>query len=378
MRYRFLLLSSALLAVHAQAAPPTNDNCSGAAVITPGVTCVPVSGSVSGATPSLPAITCNGATGDASDDVWFRFTATNTTHTIEVTGGTGYDAVVDLRTGGCDGTNVACADETYDGETEVLTASGFTVGTTYYIRVYDYNTGPPASNTLSICISGSVAPTVPVNDECSGAVTLPVSAACTPTNGTTVNATQSGPIPGGCAGTPNDVWYRFVAPGTSAVVTVDGLGTNGGMALYSGSCASLSLLDCFNTSEHSFSGLSAGQTYWVRVYDYFGAGVSFNICVRNPPGNDDCSGAITLPMSAACNPVNGTLAGATYSATMFNICGDGRNDVWYRFVATGTAAEVEVYPSTGLDALFTMYSSDCANPAFVGCFNDHEAGMAEV
>jgi hypothetical protein len=65
------------------------------------------------------------------------------------------DAVVDLRTA-CPGTTIDCEDNGGgEGATEVLHATGLTIGNTYYLRVYDYTgaSNPPTTTTFTICIT---------------------------------------------------------------------------------------------------------------------------------------------------------------------------------------------------------------------------------
>ncbi|HRF81595.1 MAG TPA: hypothetical protein PL070_16075, partial [Flavobacteriales bacterium] len=83
-------------------AAPANDNCSGAIPVAIGSFCNPLYYSSIGATESLPGIACGGFTGNANDDIWFSFTATNANMTIGVIGAAGsgaentiYDAVLE-------------------------------------------------------------------------------------------------------------------------------------------------------------------------------------------------------------------------------------------------------------------------------------------
>jgi hypothetical protein len=129
-----------------------NDNCSGAISLTvdPDETCgSPTNGTSISATQSIPAISC-GLTGNADDDVWYSFEATGTSHIITVDGASNFDAVIDLREGACDGTNIACADATDNDGIEVITATGLTNGQTYYIRLYDYDS---SSGDFTICVT---------------------------------------------------------------------------------------------------------------------------------------------------------------------------------------------------------------------------------
>jgi hypothetical protein len=132
-------------------ASPSNDNCSGAIALTVyGSSCGgATNGDVSGATESLP-----GCVGTANNDVWFKFVATSASfHTVTVVGSSGFDAVVDVRSGACNGSSIACSDISGDGGTESVNLTGLTSGNTYYVRVYDYWSGIPETTTFTICIT---------------------------------------------------------------------------------------------------------------------------------------------------------------------------------------------------------------------------------
>ena len=135
---------------------PANDDCDGAVSLVPSPVCSPVAGDCAGATisgGSNPGPSCGGS--DASDDVWYSFVATATDHSIVVDPSAGYDAVVELRDGTCaSSSTLACRDEVAAGGEEQLDASGLTIGTTYFVRVYDWLAGAPLTTTFTICILG--------------------------------------------------------------------------------------------------------------------------------------------------------------------------------------------------------------------------------
>ncbi|HRD54729.1 MAG TPA: hypothetical protein PKY96_18995, partial [Flavobacteriales bacterium] len=128
---------------------PSNDACANAISLTPAATCNPVAGSSVGATQSAAPSTCSTFTSSAANDVWYSFTATRTSHRVTVAGQGAFDAIVDLRSGACNGTTVACVDATVNGQTEVLTVGGLTVGETYLVRVYGWAGGTGA---FTICV----------------------------------------------------------------------------------------------------------------------------------------------------------------------------------------------------------------------------------
>ena len=169
---------------------PVNDNCAGATLLTVGTTCSPTAGTVLDATSSLAAIDCATFTGDADDDVWYRFVATAASVTIFLDGSESFDGVIDLRSGACNGTNIDCMDNFIAGGDETLNATGLTVGTTYRFRVYDYETGFPLDPTFSVCVFAT--PAAPPNDLCTGAVVQSLSVGSTVTfNGNNLGATDS-------------------------------------------------------------------------------------------------------------------------------------------------------------------------------------------
>ena len=153
----------------------------------------------------------------------------------------------------------------------------------------------------------------PVNDVCSGAITLTVGATC---SNVLVSfdglQTDSGvPNPGCATYIGGDVWYQLVMPATGTVRietdTDDGSITDGGMAIYIGAdCNNLTLINCdddgnFNSSD-AFERIiivqPAGSTIYIRVWEYGGTGPGiFNICAiettpPTPATNDDCVDAI--------------------------------------------------------------------------------------
>lgn len=139
-----------------------NDNCSGAIALTAFSTPTcggATSGTTVGATDSgIGSFTCNGFTGNPDDDVWYSFVATSANHTITVVGASPLDAVVDLRSGTCNGSNIACADATTSGGTEVINATGLTIGATYLIRIYGYGTVSSGAGTFTICVTTTPPP----------------------------------------------------------------------------------------------------------------------------------------------------------------------------------------------------------------------------
>jgi len=375
---------------------PINDNCSGAQALTVyAATCgATTTGNVLGATQSIAAITCNSFTGAADDDIWYSFIATSDKHVITVVGSSSFDAVIDLRSGSCSGTNINCADLTTSGGTELITATGLIPGTTYFIRVYSFSSSVPATTTFTICVTTPA----PSNNDCSGATALTVyGATCgSATTGNVFGATQSlAAAP--CNGTADDdVWYSFVATAASHVITVVGsLSFDAVLDLRSGSCngSNITCLDASGTGATetlTATGLVSGTTYYVRVYHYYSAvptTANFTICVTTPtppaPANDDCSGAIALTVyGATCGgETTGNVASATQSIpsiTCNGSTGNANEDVWYSFVATGTSHNVTVVGSSNFDAIIDLRSATCSAGTNLFCSDSSFQGGTEV
>ncbi len=324
---------------------PANDNCAGAQPLTVGTSCNPFTADAAGATQSIAAIACNGFTGTADDDVWFSFVATQSAVTIEVTGSVDYDAVVDLRSGGCNGSNIACADAAYGGGTEFLSATGLTVGSTYYVRVFDWYDTPPPTTTFDICVYATPPP--PANDNCAGAITLTAGASCNPVTGTVVSATQSIAALSCNAFTgdaDDDVWYKFVANAGALTVKVAGSTSfDAVIDLRSGGCNGTNIACADATvaggvETIAATGLTVGATYYVRVYDY-GTGTpstpTFDICVYATPAapaNDEC---VDAPVATLNVPGDVTVTGDNTGATDSE--GLGFNTVWEAFTINACA-----------------------------------------
>ncbi len=268
---------------HTAPPAPPNDFCSSATSLTSSLSCNYIWGSTTGATQSIIGI----CTGTGDDDVWYSFTAVATEHTIKVQGATGFDPVIDIRSGACSGTNISCTDATGISGLETATLTGLTVGSTYMVRVYHFGSGS-GSGDFQICVTHTVPP-APANDFCSSAISLTSATSCNYISGSTTGATQS--IPGTCTGTgDDDVWYSFVASSTNHTVKVQGAtGFDPVVDIRTTpSCSGTNIMCTDNSGgagleTANLTGLTIGSTYMIRVYHYgTGAGTgNFQICLTH-------------------------------------------------------------------------------------------------
>jgi len=255
-----------------------------------------------------------------------------------------------------------------------------------------------ANDQDATCVVTSPAQTItacpPANDECSGAIALTVNSdlSCTTvTPGTIAAATASNVDPAACSGTENDdVWFSFVATGTThniQLTSVTGSTTDLYHSLWTGAdCGNLALVPgtCSDPNTSNPTGLTIGQTYYLRVYSWANAvhNSTFNVCIGSfppPPANDECSGAIALTVNSdfsCASQTPGTIAGATASTVDAAACGGTENDdVWFSFVATSTSHRIQLnnvvgstsdlYHSlwTGADCgTLTLVPGTCSDP----------------
>lgn len=362
--------------------PPANDDCTGAFGLTvnPNTTCTTsTTGTVEFATASAQSSSCTNSAGN-DDDVWYSFVATSTAHTLTLSGITGSTTDLDFAVyeTSCAGSEILCS------QVNTNTASGLTIGVTYFVRVYTATTTAGQTTDFTICITTPPAP--PTNDNCTGAIALSPSASCVYSTYNNNNATDSsGETAPGCANyVGSDVWFSIVVPANgSLTIDTDDLGaiTDGGMAAYSGTCGALNLLQCNDDGSANglmpmivLTGLTPATTIYIRVWEYGGdIQGNFGICVTSPtpptpptpPANDDCNDAISLTVNsgATCtSTTSGTIAGSTASVQASGCGGTADDDVWYSFVATSTAHTVSLLNVTGstTDLYHSVYSGTCA------------------
>lgn len=396
MKYFFTLILSVTIIGNFFA---QSNECSTAVTITSSSNCAsPVSGSTSGFTGSSSIPVC---TGYPDDDGWYKFVATATSHSITITGSASFDAVLQVFSGSCATlTTLACVDNTYDGQSEVANLSGLTIGSTYYIRVYDWYTGS-GSSTFTICVTNPPSP--PANDFCANAITLTVNSSCTYTTGSTLGASQT---MSACTGNANDdVWYKFTANNYTQTINIAGAANfDGVVQLLDGACVVFNSLACKDATGLGGSetinavGLTIGQTYFVRVYEYgSGSGGSFSICVSGSAAggtqpNDDPCGAIQLPeVNSACNYLTFSNIGATSttSAPVPSGCTGGSGgaggfisgsskDVWFKItVPPSGIISITPKPNQGAgwitDPSMALYSGTCGSLTQIACSRDYNS-----
>lgn len=271
-------------------------------------------------------------------------------------------------------------------------------------------------------------PPPPSNDDCAGAISLAVGASCssyTTYDNTSATASVGAPAPGCANYISADVWFKITVP-ASGHIALDfqtGAITDGGLALYSGTCGSLTLIEC--NDDGSANGLmpmidngnlTPGSIVFIRFWEYGGdVSGTFGVCAFEPAPSCtdgiqnqgetgvDCGGpcAACPPPPPACgaNPAaNNAAATATPICNLNGFCGNTStsytadspgnlasvfcggidNNSWLSFVADATSATLNIYVSncTNGDGIqmeiystpdFTTFTShsNCWNPGIM-------------
>lgn len=373
------------------ATAPLNDGCTGAITIKPASVLSTYTSNNVGATQSIAPITCNGSISTTANDVWFTTFFATSTDSIVVQGLGGFDPVVELLSGTCGTTSIACSDDPVNSSaTEVISPGNLTTGTLYSIRVYGWN-GAQGSFTIGVKSHGS---STAATDACNI-----LSGLQSTTNNNfsgTGNrfATQSYP-PVSCnsqvsTGPAYDIWFTFTCFGANdSIIILPELDFTPVIDLYSQSCNTASYITC---ARNSFipggkvvlapGNLTPGTIYYFRVYGWNGTQGDFKICVkRTPPSslaNDECVNAISLTPTSACTPVEGTTTGANQSMLAGCLIATNlpENDVWYSFVPQSASDTVFVTPTSAFNPIVELFSG-CGQSFHIRCSNSASANTVE-
>lgn len=425
---------------------PSNDNCASAIPLNVNSSCVTTAGTTIGATQSLP-----GCSGTADDDVWYSFVATSSVQQVTVAPTTNIDVVVQAYSGTCGALNsISCNDNAGSSMNEQFNLVGLVTGQTYYIRVYDFAIG--TNGNFTICIQGTITP-VPSNDNPCNAIQMPpVTATCQYAQFTNVGATStpvamaptpsncaggSGAMIGGYSGSTADVWFKVTVPASgnlhiSAKPNIGGGAiTDGVMALYSGTCSSLTQIACaddypaYPQGAHdmlpllSANGLVPGSTVYLRYWGFGSQQGTFGFCITTAT-NDNCANALYIcdlngysastsgaytpdrpgnmygnnETQAGVNQTNGINTGGVFGYYPYPGTTAGpfsspyldvniENNSWIKFTASSVTATLNVsifdcwignYPSGGIQ-MQVFDGTNCTNFVPVSNFEENSTGF---
>lgn len=227
------------------------------------------------------------------------------------------------------------------------------------------------------------------SDDPCGAPLLNVNSSCTFATFTTSGSTETfgAPLPGCGSFLGGDVWFTLVVPANGNVqIDSDDIDfTDSGMAAYSGTCSSLTLIECdddgSNNGAMSFldlSGLTPGETIWIRFWEY-GNDVSgdFQICANEfvlaPPATNStcdvsepiCSGS-TISFQTA---VTGQNASVLNPGNNYDCLGSSPDPTWY-YLEIDSGGDLIIDMSAANDIDFAIWGPfDSLQMAIDSCDN---------
>jgi len=140
-----------------------------------------------------------------------------------------------------------------------------------------------------------------VNDDCAGAIDVPIQygTTCigqTSADNTFATASANVPAPGCASYVGQDIWFKVTVPASGQLViqtlppTAGSSITDTGMAIYSGACGSLTLVECDDDDSPNglfslvtLTGRTPGEVLYIRAWE-FGGNVSglIAVCVTSP------------------------------------------------------------------------------------------------
>lgn len=330
-----------------QFVPPTNDDC-GAAIVLPvntDATCtLTTTGNFNEAT-LTPGFDegCN-EWQTIVKDVWYKFTATATSHSITLTEDENTWSV-NLQLFPISACTTP-SDALYCGEN--ILASNLVVGSEYLVRVFKEDTWDNSESDFHLCVRTLSAPT---NDECTTATVAPVNpdTLCGQlANGTFQDATLSSGFTSDCGAWQDpakDVWFEFTATAELHDVKITGVDSWILFIEIYSSCTETTPVTCTNGNYLVLSSLQPGTTYKIRLFTTdLDESSNFTVCVGTPtpPENDECGTPTIAPVNAneeCVTTVDGTFSGSSLSQGFLTACDEWSTptkDVWFKFTATAS------------------------------------------
>ncbi|CAM3426128.1 T9SS-dependent choice-of-anchor J family protein [Aequorivita lipolytica] len=335
--------------------PPvfTNDDCENAIALACG-------DSVVGET-----ITATDSGGNASPDVFYKFTGNGSPQlvTISLCAATDFDSILRIFDDCNLANELAFNDDSCGLQSEVSFTSDGT--STYYIMVEGFGS---SSGNFSL----DVTCTDPLpNDECSGAIAVSCGDSVT---GTTVGATVDTAPTCGTPITSPGVWYSLNddsgLPGDITVSLCNGTNFDSKISVYSGTCSALVCVDgnddaCGLQSEVTFA--SNGNTqYYILIHSFGGATGNFTLdvtCTPTPPPNDMIVNSIDVDEIGFpyTDPSVAMPAATTENGNPVDCDLTGANGVWYNFVSGGDGTAIASIVTPGGASSVTFYTAPNEN-----------------
>lgn len=205
---------------------------------------------------------------------------------------------------GCPGSVSASCIGNFGGSNPLTGTVTLPSAGTYYIVVDNWATPNNCTYDIAVTSFGSG----PANDLPCNAATLALNTNLTGDNSCSSGASEPGAPACWTSGNLNTVWYSVICPSSGQLKIRTTLGTcsNTQIALYSGTCSSLTMVACnddapscgsssYYNSEITATGLTSGATYYIRVDGTYDLTGTFDIMAVDgsvgfpPAAGQDCS-----------------------------------------------------------------------------------------
>ncbi|RKE98608.1 choice-of-anchor D domain-containing protein [Ichthyenterobacterium magnum] len=221
--------------------PPANDDCINATNLTIGA--APIVGDLSTASP-----TASLAQQQTKNDVWYSFTPSCTAELdITTTFTTGPDIDLYVYSSNCPASGNALFSSTTGNNTAETLTQTFTAGTTYYIRVLDFDTN---ATTFNISVNADGPNNATALEACIADTSIELSwnaSTGTPPSGYIVFAQLGATVPS--SATPGNASSYTANSDYSSATTYGTLGR----AVYKGNATTATITGLTNTSDYSFT-----------------------------------------------------------------------------------------------------------------------------
>jgi len=372
---------------------PTNDDCSGAMLLTVSSELFCGNTFINGTTIDATNSGMNDACGGVGDDdVWYKFEVTNTSLWVYIYAYPAGAPISVFYTGSCGNLDsLTCSDLAISGYGITL-LDELTVGDTLFLRIFDAGVQPFGIN-FDVCLYNP-----PPNDICSGAYEIVPESGNEICEGwiSTEGATDQNIGVGECGiDISYDTWYKFTAISNRHIVsfnTAFDVWFNGQfiVEVWDG-CSGLEL-GCMAINydggygEIELNTLVVGNEYFIRLYGSETSEPNFGtLCLRTPfnESEDDCVSAETLFVNGntcSYSSYGNSLGGATETTTPIDTCSTGPYlDLWYKFEAINNTAIVKTtINSAGNIAISAFSGNSCDTLVQIQCVDDTGDGENEL
>jgi gliding motility-associated-like protein len=232
----------------------------------------------------------------------------------------------------------------------------------------------------------------PINDEPCDAIELLTDTICNFTLFTNVGSSTSMGVGSPPCGNyqNNDVWFKIVVPLNGHLIIDSQMNsfTDGGMAAYTGTCSSLSIVNCDDDGSYynampklTLENLTPGSILYIRFWKYNGGSGTFSLCAiapnnsdlepecsGNPPAGNDCLMATPIcDLNGYCGTTSSIYTANFWPELQNSFCSLIENNSFISFVAAETSVTFKiwitdvVYSGGGIQ-LFVFSADGCSGP----------------